>query len=201
MASKIDREGKEFLDGGRFPDWPSIENKEDVHACLQSLMVMTIEAGKELSAILGDPATTEICSVAIGMHLMHIPAMAGLKQATALLSLSRLVDQDQANTEILAKEGLHKMSTFYRCYMLKARAKAGDFQGALDNTREYWAGMLDLGATTFWEDFDIDWMKNVGRIDEFPALHKIDVHSIYGYYCYRGFRHSFCHGWASGPTA
>jgi len=121
LASKIDREGKESLDGGRFLDWPSSENKEAVHAGLQSLMVMTFEAGKELSAILGDPATTEICSVAIGKLRMHIPAMAGSKQAAALLSLSGLVDQDQANTEILAKVGVHKMSTFYGYYMLKAR--------------------------------------------------------------------------------
>lgn len=26
--------------------------------------------------------------------------------------------------------------------------------------------MLDLGATTFWEDFDINWKKNAARIDE-----------------------------------
>lgn len=30
---------------------------------------------------------------------------------------------------------------------------------------------------------------------------EIDVHATYGKHCYRGFRHSLCHGWASGPTA
>ncbi|WP_348624636.1 hypothetical protein ABFT51_07125 [Paenibacillus peoriae] len=30
---------------------------------------------------------------------------------------------------------------------------------------------------------------------------KIDVHGTYGGYCYQGYRHSLCHGWASGPTA
>ncbi len=77
---------------------------------------------------------------------------------------------------------------------------AGDYQGALDNIREYWGGMLDLGATTFWEDFDIDWMKNAARIDEIVPEGKVDVHKSYGNYCYKQFRHSFCHGWASGPT-
>ena len=201
LASKIDPDGMESLNGGRFLDWPSSDNKEAVHAGLQSLMVMTFEAGKELSVIMGDSASSELCSVALGKLRMHIPGMGGSKQAAALLSLSGLVDQNQANTEILAKNGVHKMSTFYGYYMLKARAKAGDFQGALDNIREYWGGMLDLGATTFWEDFDIEWMKNAGRIDEFPSPTKIDVHSNYGTYCYKGFRHSFCHGWASGPTA
>ena len=27
---------------------------------------------------------------------------------------------------------------------------------ALDVIRTYWGAMLDLGATTFWEDFNID---------------------------------------------
>ncbi len=29
----------------------------------------------------------------------------------------------------------------------------------------------------------------------------MDVHSAYGDCCYVGLRHSFCHGWASVPTA
>ena len=28
-----------------------------------------------------------------------------------------------------------------------------------------------------------------------------DLHGDYGNYCYKGYRHSLCHGWASGPTA
>ncbi|MBQ1634234.1 MAG: alpha-L-rhamnosidase, partial [Bacteroidaceae bacterium] len=28
-----------------------------------------------------------------------------------------------------------------------------------------------------------------------------DIHGDFGGYCYVGFRHSLCHGWASGPTA
>jgi alpha-L-rhamnosidase len=67
--------------------------------------------------------------------------------------------------------------------------------------RAYWGGMLDLGATTFWEDFDLNWTQNAGRIDEFTPAGKIDVHASYGDYCYVGLRHSYCHGWASGPTA
>jgi hypothetical protein len=201
LASEIDPDGKESLDGGRFLDWPSSENKEAVHAGLQSLMVMTFEAGKKLAVILGDPKTAEICTLAIKRLRQHIPEMGGSKQAAALLSLSGLVPADKSNSESLAKGGVHKMSTFYGYYMLKARALAGDYQGAIDNIREYWGAMLDLGATTFWEDFDIEWMKDAGRIDQLPSPGKIDIHSAYGNYCYKGFRHSFCHGWASGPTS
>ena len=29
--------------------------------------------------------------------------------------------------------------------------------GHLDVIRRFWGGMIDLGATTFWEDFSLDW--------------------------------------------
>ena len=85
-------------------------------------------------------------------------------------------------------------------------------QGCLDCIRDYWGGMLQLGATTFWEDFDVDWMENAARIDELPQaaaeagqsaegeLARVDVHGTYGGFCYQGYRHSLCHGWASGAT-
>jgi len=201
LATKIDQNGKENLDGGRFLDWPSSENKEAVHAGLQSLMVMSFQAGAELCQILDDPKTVEICNSSVEILKKNVPEMAGSKQAAALLSLSGLVIPEKANADVLAKDGVHKMSTFYGYYMLKARAQAGDYQGAIDNIREYWGSMLDLGATTFWEDFDIDWMKNAGRIDEIVPEGKVDVHRSYGRYCYKQFRHSFCHGWSSGPTS
>ncbi len=101
----------------------------------------------------------------------------------------------------MAVDGPRRMSTFYGYYVLQARALAGDYQGAMDCIRQYWGAMLDLGATTFWEDFDLDWTQNAGRIDELVPAGKKDIHGDFGNYCYKGFRHSLCHGWASGPTA
>ena len=72
---------------------------------------------------------------------------------------------------------------------------------ALDALREYYGAMLELGATTFFEDFDIKWAENAARIDELPDPARSDVHGDNGNYCYLGFRHSLCHGWASGPVA
>lgn len=201
LSTKIDDSGKEILEGGRFLDWPSSENKPAIHAGLQSLMVMTFQAGAEMSKTLGDKEMTELCQATVSKLKKYVPGFSDSKQAAALMALSGLVSPEKANTEILAKDGVHKMSTFYGYYMLNARAQAGDYQGAIDNIREYWGAMLDLGATTFWEDFDIDWMKNAGRIDEMPGDEKTDVHCTYGGYCYKQLRHSFCHGWASGPTS
>uniref|UniRef100_UPI0032178695 alpha-L-rhamnosidase-related protein n=1 Tax=uncultured Draconibacterium sp. TaxID=1573823 RepID=UPI0032178695 len=201
LATKIDKDGKENLDGMRFLDWPTSENEEAVHAGLQSLMVMTFNAGVELSEILGDKETSQFCEATLEKLSKHVPDMAGSKQAAALLSLSGLVSPEEANSKVLAKDGVHDMSTFYGYYMLEAKAMAGDYQTAMNNIREYWGAMLDLGATTFWEDFDIDWLENADRIDELVPDGKTDVHSTYGNYCYKGFRHSLCHGWASGPTS
>jgi len=85
--------------------------------------------------------------------------------------------------------------------VLNARALAGDYQGCLDAIRTYWGGMLDKGATTFWEDFDLAWMNNSSRIGQLPRPGENDIHGDFGIYPYKGFRHSLCHGWASGPTA
>jgi hypothetical protein len=61
--------------------------------------------------------------------------------------------------------------------------------------------MLDMGATTFWEDFNLDWTTNATPIDRLPEEGKQDIHGDFGDYCYPGYRHSLCHGWSSGPAA
>jgi hypothetical protein len=71
----------------------------------------------------------------------------------------------------------------------------------MDLIKTYWGRMLDLGATTFWEDFNFNDAKNAARIDEIVPEEDFDIHADGGAWCYVGLRHSFCHGWASGPTA
>jgi hypothetical protein len=86
-------------------------------------------------------------------------------------------------------------------YLLSAMAKCTSTEETLKALCDYYGAMLDLGATTFWEDFDLKWAENAFRIDELPVEGKSDVHGDNGNYCYKGFRHSLCHGWASGPVA
>jgi len=200
LATKIGEDGAEKLDGQRFLDWPSSGNEAAIHAGLQALMVMAFEAGVEINQILGDKEMEIFCQKSLNKLKKHVPNMAGSKQAAALLAMSDVVLPKDAN-KVLSQDGVKNMSTFYGYYMLIAKAQAGNYQGALDDIREYWGAMLDLGATTFWEDFNIDWTKNAARIDEIVPDGKIDIHASYGDYSYKGFRHSLCHGWASGPTA
>ena len=201
LITKIDDKGKEMLDGTRFLDWPSSPNVQGVDAGLQALMVMAMDAGQEMALAMGDKELADRCAKASKKLKKYIPEHNQSKQGAALMALAGLMKAEKADKEVLSVGGAQGFSTFYGYYMLEAMAKAGNYQGAMDIISEYWGAMLDLGATTFWEDFHIDWAKNAARIDELVPEGKIDVHSAYGDYCYKGFRHSLCHGWASGPTA
>ncbi len=200
FIKNIDANNSENLnDGIRFLDWPSSTNPKAIHAGLQAMLVMTLRAGAELCIILNDPATASKCNEGIERLKKNVPDPNGSKQATALLALSGMMPADKAN-KILSLDGVHNYSTFFGYYMLNAKAKAGDYLGALDAIRNYWGPMLSLGATTFWEDFNIDWLPNASRIDELVPELKKDIHGNFGAFCYKGFRHSLCHGWSSGPT-
>lgn len=200
LISLIDDNGKEKLEELRFLDWPSSGNTEAIQAGLQALMVWAIHDGGELCEILNDKATAEECRKAVDKLKKYTPNPNNSKQAGALLSITDLISPEKGN-EIVSKDGVQNFSTFYGYYMLQSLAKAKNYNGALASIREYWGGMLSVGATTFWEDFDINWLKNASRIDELPQAGKADIHGDYGAHCYVGLRHSLCHGWASGPTA
>jgi alpha-L-rhamnosidase len=201
LEKKIDADGKEKLDGMRFLDWPTSPNIEAIHAGLQSMMVMTFDAGQEIAMILKNKEKAAQYAQTIQLLKKHIPNPNNNKSGAALLALSGLEDANAINSKYLSVKPNDGISTFYGYYVLQARAMAGDYSGAIDVIRKYWGGMLDLGATTFWEDFDLKWLENAGRIDEITPAGKVDVHAQYGEYCYVGLRNSFCHGWASGPTA
>ena len=200
LASNIDANNSETLKGGRFLDWPSSGNPKAIHAGLQAMMILALQAGVELCTVLNDHNTVLTCKEAMDKLRKNAPGVNNSKQAAALLALAGLMPAGKANTDYLSVNGAHNFSTFYGYYMLQAKAMAGDYQGAINNIRDYWGAMLKLGATTFWEDFNLDWLPNASRIDELVQPGQKDIHGDYGAYCYVGFRHSLCHGWASGPT-
>lgn len=214
LISKVGEDGTEHLDGGRFLDWPSEPNRKAVDAGLHSLMVMAMDAGAGLCDILGESSRAKRCrrtlellkkSSGAASWLEGLsrdnPSSPGNKQAAALMTLSGEVPAAEACDKCIMSGGAAGFSTFYGYYMLEAMAAAGRYSEAMDMIRSFWGGMLDLGATTFWEDFDLSWKDNAARIDSLVPEGKKDVHRDYGGYCYKGFRHSLCHGWASGPTS
>jgi hypothetical protein len=201
MTGLVGPHGKERIDGMRFLDWPSSSNQQGVTAGLQALLVMTLEAGSRLMATLNDPDTAKLCGDAAARGRKVMPDTNKSKSGAALLSMAGMMDAKEISDTVLKVGGPEGISTFYGFYVLQALAKSGDTDTALDFIRTYWGAMLDFGATTFWEDFNLEWTNNAGRIDELVPPGRKDIHGDYGAYCYVGFRHSLCHGWASGPTA
>jgi hypothetical protein len=200
FAGLIGEDGREHIDGMRFLDWPSSPNQQGVTAGLQGLLVMTLESGARMLNTLGETETAKVCEAAAARGKKVVPEVNGSKSGTALLALAGMLDS-KTSAAILKKDGSAGVSTFYGFYVLNALGQAGEVDAALDIIRTYWGAMLDFGATTFWEDFDLAWTKDASRIDELVPAGKKDLHGDFGAYCYEGFRHSFCHGWASGPTA
>lgn len=200
IITKIDKDGKENLDGGRFLDWPTSENPDVIHSGLQALTLMTMQAGKEISGWLDDAELNKMCSDAITLLEKHKAQNYDNKQAAALLSLSGMQSADEASQTIL-KKGANDFATFYGYYMLEALALDNKYNEAMNIISDYWGAMLDLGATTFWENFNYEERHNAIGIDDMPDTTKFNIHSDSGDHCYIGLRASLCHGWASGPTS
>lgn len=79
------------------------------------------------------------------------------------------------------------ISPYYNYYVISAMAKMGHRVEALDWIRQYWGGMIDEGATSFWEGYDPSWYKQ-----DFHAALQADNSS--------GYQASLAHGWSSGVT-
>ena len=201
IDTKVDEDGNETLAPKRFLDWPSSPNAEGVEAGYRALLCWALQDGAKLCTLLGDEAHARKCTEIENRLKKKVLPPNNLKQAAALMAIAGLMDSETASQDFLLPGGPKGFSTFYGYYMLQALAMAGHYEEAMDIIRKFWGGMLDVGATTFWEDFDLEWTKNSGRIDEFTPEGKDDIHGGFGGYCYLGFRHSLCHGWASGPTA
>lgn len=185
-----------------FLDWPTEHNRPAVFAGMQGLALTTFREGAFLSDALCDAELADICrGAAEKLARQAPPDPNGAKSAAAVLALSGLRDPREMFDRVLGRDGHTHVSTFYGYYMIEAMSAVGEKQRALDTVRDYWGGMLDVGATSFWENFDLDWTNNCFRIDELPVAGKKDVHGDYGEFCYPGFRHSLCHGWSAGPAA
>lgn len=201
LTTEIGEDGAEELDGARFVDWKIRENKEATHAGLQSLLKKAMSVGTRLCEMLDNRELAAECRECERELSKHVPSPVGSKQAAALMAYSGLMSPIDADGTVLSVGGPRGYSTFMSYLILRAKAEAGNIAGALTDMRAYFGAMLDLGATTFWEDFDIELSQGGARIDMPVEDGGIDVHADFGEHCYSGLRRSLCHGWASGPCA
>lgn len=185
----------------RFVEWSNRDTPNE-EAAFYAMLAVGLTAGAELLDILGGSGTLSgQCRTAIDKIKARHFELFGNKQAAAMIGLSGLRDIKQVCDTVIKPGGAEGLSAFWGYYVLWALAAVEETEFALNMIREYWGAMIDLGATTFWEDFDIKWAENAYRIDELPQQGKNDAHGDFGKFCYTQLRHSLCHGWSSGPTS
>lgn len=202
IDSKIDKNGNVILPFN-FVDWPThplinvetIKENDEIVG-VNSLTLITCNKINETFLKLNDHSFDTIINEIKDKIKQSPNKVLKFKQVAALAYLANSEDEDAYT--ILTNGGAHGFSTFQSYVILKALAKANKQNESIKIIKEYYGKMLELGATTFFEDFDVDWAINASRIDEITPEGKIDFHATHGQFCYKGYRHSLCHGWSTG---
>lgn len=188
-----------------FVDWAPI-NKEGILSFEQFLYIKSLEAVSECAQIAGDEeeamATKEAYRKAIiqfdslfwadtkGAFIHKIPEKGEEETITRYTNMFALlfnaVDEQRRekikNNVILNSDILQITTPYMKFYELAALCEAGEQRRVLDFVRSYWGGMLRLGATTFWEEYN-------------PSLPDDKQYEMYG----RPFAKSLCHAWGANP--
>ena len=113
--------------------------------------------------------------------------------AMAVLSgVARLQDDPAIWSDVFSHVGPgpqeQTITPYFNFYLLQAMAQMDHRREALNWLRTYWGGMIDEGATSFWEAYDLRWPK------ENPHL-SLQADGTSGYFV------SLAHGWSSGPAS
>lgn len=199
LLNCVDDKGETHFDCD-FVDWSSHDTKEE-KAGIHASLIIALEAGSELLKALGKNKLSRKCLEYVKILKKRKYEYKNNKQVSAKVFLAGLIDREEVK-RIIKRDGVEGFSSFLGYYTLCALAEADDMSAAIEAIKNYWGKMIEYGATTFWEDFDITWLKeNPTKIDEIPEEGRKDLHGDFGRYCYTGFRRSLCHGWASGPTS
>ena len=177
-----------------FVDWPThkqYDEEEGVRAITAIALKRVLELSKTVKLDIGgiEKAVENLKKKSIQVK--------SAKQVIALKFLA-YGEINQAEKDMLIEGGAKGMSTFMSCYILQAVLENFGKEKAVEMLKEYYGAMIEKGATTFWEDFDLSWVEGSGSIDELPKEGFKDIHGDFGDFCYKGFRHSLCHGWSSG---
>lgn len=199
LVGFVDADGHERLPEERFLDWHNAGDEEALRAGTQALLAYALRCAAELCDILGDGAHARLAAATATTLDAAAPVGRQTKASIALRVMGGSLSPNEA-LPALCERPFEAMSLFTGYHILVARALAGDLEGCLDLLRGYWGRMIELGATTFWEHFDVSWTANAGRIDELPVPHKDDIHADFGRLSYERYRNSFCHAWGGAPA-
>ena len=177
-----------------FVDWPTHDQPDE----LAGVRAINIMACKRAVDVLGEFGRSTEAAERLLAKLLKVDMPVKTAKQVAALKYFALGSISGEEAKLLVEGRAKGLSTFMSYFILKAIAETSGTEIAVEIMKEYYGAMLDRGATTFFEDFDMDWLEGSSRIDELPAEGEKDLHGDYGSFCYLGFRHSFCHGWSAG---
>lgn len=185
-----------------FIDWADMDKTGAVCA-EQMLFVKSLEAMAECSKLIGEDDS---------IYLMHAKEVrkkidefywneelgvyidsyeSGKNNVTRHANIFALIFSfaDERRKESIVKNVILNKKTapiktpYFKFYELDALCQMGYLDSILEDILEYWGGMIDLGATTFWEEYD--------PTSSFP-----EHYEMYG----EKYGKSLCHAWGASPV-
>ena len=189
----------DLIHGGKpyFFDWPTVGKPDSVFACY-ALTLYTLREIIECRYF-----GNEVIALAKAIEKRLSLRSKENSEVKAISALGLLVDKSDRDTSLkyILEGGAKGYSMFMTYFISKALAENGHMQDAFENNLKYYGGMLKMGATSFWEGFNVEWMENACGITERSKEGQKDIHGDFGECCYIGYRHSLCHGWSCGVLA
>ena len=195
MCGKVGEDGGDCLES-YFLDWPTHQKPISEKSGVRALLKIALSKGQKLCSALGDKELSALCGEKAEALAKLPPEHQNQKQTAAVAALDGLLSDNEA-AKVIKDGGVKGLSSYLLFYTLKELSKT-DPECALSLLKDYECRQLDRGATTFFEDYDVSWEQNAGDI--LSLSKNEDIHGDRGDYCYKGFRHSLCHGWASGAV-
>ncbi len=184
-----------------FIDWADIDKTGAVCA-EQMLYVLALEAHARCAALLGEDA--EDCAHQAAdmrerieqrfwdadLHAYIDSFASGKRHVTRHANLFAIVygfaDAGriaEIEAHVLDNPAIAPITTpYFKFFELDALCRLGRLEDVLEGLRAYWGGMLDLGATTVWEEFD-------------PRMSFPEHYAMYG----DRYGKSLCHAWGASP--
>ncbi|MTV83110.1 amylo-alpha-1,6-glucosidase [Secundilactobacillus folii] len=108
------------------------------------------------------------------------------RHANIFAILFDIVDADKQKSilkNVLLNDHITQITTpYFKFFEQDALCKLGEQKRVYQVLLNYWGGMLDRGAVTFWEEFD-------------PKQHGKDMYAMYG----DPYGKSLCHAWGASP--
>lgn len=108
------------------------------------------------------------------------------RHANIFAVLFGYTDDDETESivkNVLLNDEVDAITTpYFKFYELEVLASLGYFDRVMETMKDYWGGMLDRGADTFWEEFK-------------PDQPEEEQYSMYG----DKYGKSLCHAWGASP--